>query len=128
MTDSPVFSSSIENAGSDSIGPLADVKVEEVDLDSASDEDDEMMGATATFRFQGARNIVTVEDQRKQQRQENGLNQPLLTLQSFARIPTLATHDIIPPFVQNSTPDLHVSNNVERHLLGGDKQLQSPGK
>ncbi len=122
MTDSPVFSSGIENAGSDSIEPLADVKVEEVDLDSASDEDDEMMGATATFRFQGVRNIATVEDQRKQQRQENSLNQPLLTLQSFARIPTLATHDIIPPFVQNSTPDLHVSNNVERHLH------LSPGK
>ena len=112
-----MLSSGIDNAGSDSIEPLADVKVEEVDLDSASDEDDEVMGTTATFRFQGVHNIVTVEDERKrQQRQENGLNQPLLTLQSFARIPVLAAQDIIPPFVQNSTQDLRVSNNDERQL------------
>ncbi len=117
-----MFSSGIENAGSDSIGPLADVKVEEVDLDSASDEDEEMMGASATFRFQEVHDIadecierVRVEDKRKgQQIQENGLNQPLLTLQSFARIPLLAAQDIIPPFVHNSPQDPYVSNNGER--------------
>jgi uncharacterized C2H2 Zn-finger protein len=110
-----MFSSGIENAGSDSIGPLADVKVEEVDLDSASDEDEEMMGASATFRFQEVHDIARVEDKRKgQQIQENGLNQPLLTLQSFARIPLLAAQDIIPPFVHNSPQDAHVSNNGER--------------
>lgn len=124
MTDSPVFSSGIDNAGSDSIGPLADVKVEEVDLDSASDEDEEIMGATTTFRFQDVHSIVTVEDQRKgQPRQENGSNQPLLTLQSFARIPILASQDIIPPFVQNSPQDLHISNNDQRHL-----HLETSGK
>ncbi|XP_046464594.1 broad-complex core protein isoforms 1/2/3/4/5-like isoform X1 [Daphnia pulex] len=122
--DSPMFSSGIENAGSDSIGPLADVKVEEVDLDSASDEDEEMMGASATFRFQEVHDIARVEDKRKgQQIQENGLNQPLLTLQSFARIPLLAAQDIIPPFVHTSPQDPYVSNNGERqpHLETSDQ-------
>ncbi len=110
-----MFSSGIENTGSDSIGTLADVKVEEVDLDSASDEDDDMMGANATFRFQEVHDIVGVEEKRKGQKiQENGLNQPLLTLQSFARIPLLAAQDIIPPFVHNSPQDPYVSNNGER--------------
>jgi len=76
-----------------------------------------MMGASATFRFQEVHDIVRVEDKRKgQQAQENGLNQPLLTLQSFARIPILATQDIIPPFVQNPAHEPYVSNNCERQL------------
>ena len=101
MTDSPIFSSSgIDKAESASIEPLADVKVEEVDLDdSASDEYDEM--TEAIFRLQGVHDIVTVENKRNRQQS----HQPMLTLQSFARIPVLATHK-----------DLHISNEEERQL------------
>lgn len=116
MEGSPVFSSGIENAESDSIGHLADVKVEEVDLDSASDDDEDVMGETGTFQFREVKDIVSAGDKRGQQGGEDNSNQPSLTLQSFARIPALATQDIIPPFVQNLTQDLAVPNNHERQL------------
>lgn len=117
MQNSPEFSSSgKDNTGSDSIGHLADVKVEEVDLDSVTDDDDEMIGRTRSFQFKGVKNMVTVREESKGlPLADDSSNQPSLTLQSFARIPALATQDII-PFIHNATHDLAVCIRDERQL------------
>lgn len=93
---------------------MADVKVEEVDLDSDSDIDDDTMGGNETFRFQ-AKDAGAVSNGKKDQSGgEDNSNQPSLTLQSFARIPALATQDIIPSFNQNSSQDV-LTTNDDRH-------------
>lgn len=91
---------------------MADVKVEEVDLDSVSDEDNDTIEANQTFEFRKLSDIVTVSDEKKRRHGSvNNSNQPLITLQSFARIPSLATQDIIPSFVQNLVDDFPISLN-----------------
>ncbi|KAK4023313.1 hypothetical protein OUZ56_008730 [Daphnia magna] len=115
LGDSSLFSSGPANIRSDSIGNLANVKIEEVDLDSASDENDDLMGSPETFQFQHERDIATNGEERKEQhREEDGLIPPLLTLQSFARIPVSATEDIAPPFSQYSNRGFSVPGRDER--------------
>lgn len=89
------------------------MKVEEVDLDSASEEDDDFIESPGTFQFPQAQDIVRNGEKRKE-REEDGVNPPLLTLQSFARIPVPATQDTIPSLTQNSTLGFPVPCNDER--------------
>ncbi|KAI9555820.1 D binding [Daphnia sinensis] len=122
LGDSSLFSSGTENMGSDSLGHLANVKIEEVDLDSASDENDELIGSPETFQFQQGRAIATNGEERKeQQREEDTLIPPLLTLQSFARIPVSAAQDIAPPFNQYSNRGFSVPGHDGRR-----QQLETP--
>lgn len=110
------FSPCIENSRSDSNGHLADVKVEEVDLDSVSDDDDDTIGGHGTFQFGKIKDTATAREGKKRRHgSEDNSNQPsTLTLQSFARIPALATQDTIPSFVQNLVDDFPVSINEGR--------------
>ena len=76
------------------------------------------MGEGGRFKFQDDKDTVSVGgDKREKQGREDNSNQPSLTLQSFARIPVIATQDIIPPFIQNLTQKLPVPNNHERQQL-----------
>lgn len=92
---SPSFPSTIvENTATDSIGLLAEVKVEEVDLDSVSEDDED--GDEAKRHKQSRRrdedtNGINKEINSTLQSEEDGLSQPSLTLQSFARIPSIVS-------------------------------------
>lgn len=82
------------NVAADTMGLLADVKVEEVDLDSMSEDEEESVQLKRRKLINHRE--VDAHDIRREfistlPSEEDGLSQPSLTLQSFARIPSVVS-------------------------------------
>lgn len=93
---------------------MDDVKVEEVDLDSTSE--DEMEGENTASEHKETEVGPSEEtlDRDGTEKEMDELPQPSLTLQSFARIPALVSVDLNPHSSQDFNSDFSVGSDDRR--------------
>jgi len=108
-------------------GTAAKVKVEEVDLDSGSEE---MCTARKQNNSSGA---ALMDDNDCTQEEADEFHPPSLTLQSFARIPALSTQDFNPHVIQKSNAcisSLAKEHNCSQEMLQATimEQDNPPGR